>query len=112
MRNETITSVKEFIMIITASRFFTLFMALALCVTLSYAPANAETLNPEGINPHADAPRKRITQKQRLAAAEAMKKRMAEIEAKKAAEAAGKIYAPVQNPLPAGSDNTTNETTK
>lgn len=99
-------------MIITTSRIFTFFMALAFCVAFSYVPANAETLNPEGINPHADAPRKRITQKQRLAAAEAMKKRKAEIEARKADEAAGKISAPVPNPLPAGSDNTPNETTK
>ena len=99
-------------MIITPSRIFTLFMALTLCVTLSYVPATAETLNPEGINPHADAPRKRITQKQRLAAAEAMKKRKAEIEARKAAEAAGKISAPLQNPLSAGSDNAPNETAK
>lgn len=99
-------------MIITPSRIFTLFMALTLCVTLSYVPANAENLNPEGINPHADAPRKRITQKQRLAAAEAMKKRKAEIEARKAAEAAGKISEPLQNPLSAGSDNAPNETAK
>lgn len=99
-------------MIIITSRIISLLMTLTLCITLSYVPANAETLNPEGVNPHADAPRKRITQKQRLAAAEAMKKRKAEIEARKAAEATGKISAPLQNTLPAGSGNTTDETAK
>ncbi|OGU17686.1 MAG: hypothetical protein A2076_06255 [Geobacteraceae bacterium GWC2_53_11] len=99
-------------MIITTSRIISSLMTLVLCVVLSYVPASAETLNPEGINPHADAPRKRITQKQRLAAAEAMKKRKAEIEARKAVEAAGKISAPLQNTLPAGSGNTSDETAK
>jgi hypothetical protein len=71
---------------------FTLFcvVMLTLGFALSSPTAQAETLNPEGINPHADAPRKRITQEQKLAAAEAMKKKKAEIEARKAAEAAGK----------------------
>ena len=45
--------------------------------------AAAETLNPEGVNPHVGAPRKKITQEQKQAAAEARKKKKAEIEAKK-----------------------------
>lgn len=49
------------------------------------SPAFSETLNPEGINPHADSPRKKITQAQKQAAADAMKKKKAEIEAKKKA---------------------------
>lgn len=49
----------------------------------------AETLNPEGVNPHAAAPRKRITEEQKKAAWEAKKKKKAEIEARKAARKAG-----------------------
>lgn len=50
----------------------------------------AETLNPEGVNPHAVAPRKRITDEQKKAAWEAKKRKKAEIEARKAAQQAGK----------------------
>lgn len=96
----------------TPSRIISTLMTLVFCVALSYIPANAETLNPEGINPHADAPRKRITQKQRLAAAEAMKKRKAEIEARKAAEAAGTTTVPVYKLQPAGSENPSNDSSK
>ncbi|HXE98615.1 MAG TPA: hypothetical protein VN642_19590 [Dongiaceae bacterium] len=84
-------------MMINTPRMISSFMTLALCIALSFVHADAETLNPEGINPHADAPRKRITQGQRLAAAEAMKKRKTEIEARKAAKTAGKTSAPLQN---------------
>ena len=52
----------------------------------------AESLNPEGINPHQAAPRKRITQEQKKAAWEARKKKKAEIEARKAAEKAARPY--------------------
>jgi hypothetical protein len=45
-----------------------------------------ETLNPEGINPHAGAPRKRITQEQKKAAADARKKKQAEKAAQKAGQ--------------------------
>lgn len=73
------------------------FIAVALCFSLSSTYAVAETLNPEGVNPHVDAPRKRITQKQKQAAAEAMKKKKAEIEARKAAEAAKSSSPSIQN---------------
>lgn len=99
-------------MMITTPRMISSLMTLALCITLSYVHANAETLNPEGINPHANAPRKRITQEQKQAAAEAMKKRKAEIEARKAAENAGKISTPVQTLMPDGSNSTSNDTAK
>jgi len=56
--------------------------AFALLSPLSGGTA-AETLNPEGVNPHVGAPRKRITQEQKQAAAEARKKKKAEIETKK-----------------------------
>jgi len=45
--------------------------------------ALAETLNPEGVNPHANAPRKRITLEQRQASAAARKQKKAEIESRK-----------------------------
>lgn len=58
--------------------------AFALFILFSGAAA-AETLNPEGVNPHVGAPRKKITEEQKQAAAEARKKKKAEIEAKKKA---------------------------
>lgn len=60
---------------------------LSVCLFLSFSGegAVAETLNPEGVNPHAEAPRKRITPEQKKAAAEARKKKKAEIAARKAA---------------------------
>lgn len=76
------------------------FIAVALCFSVSCTYAAAETLNPEGINPHVDAPRKKITQKQKLAAAEAMKKKKAEIEARKAAEAVRNGSSSIQNTQP------------
>lgn len=78
---------------------------IALGISLFSLRADAETLNPDNINPHADAPRKKITQKQKQAAAEAMKKRKAEIEARKAAEAGQKALEPVQNLQPLSSEN-------
>jgi len=81
----------------------TLFIAGAALAALSFfaplserrasaAPSPAtggpvETLNPEGINPHAEAPRKRISQKQKQAAADARKKKQAEKAARKAGQA-------------------------
>lgn len=65
-------------------------ICLLFVFTLSvYSPipvVAAETLNPEGINPHAQSPRKRITTEQKKAAAEARKKKKAEIAARRAAE--------------------------
>lgn len=91
---------------INTSRLFTGFMALALGIFCSLGIANAETLNPEGVNPHAEAPRKRITQKQKQAAADAMKKKKAEIEARKAAATGKKASEAVQDSTPAATDNT------
>lgn len=68
---------------------------IALLATLFISGAvlaSAETLNPEGVNPHQVAPRKRITQEQKKAAWEARKKKKAEIEARKAAQKAGQPY--------------------
>lgn len=79
-----------------APKTLSVLMTLFLGLTFSYVPAGAETLNPEGINPHAGAPRKKITQEQKLAAAQAMKKRKAEIEAMKAANRSGRV--PAQPP--------------
>ena len=98
-------------MLINMPRIFSVYVVVALGFSFLTLHANAETLNPEGINPHADAPRKKITQKQKQAAAEAMKKRKAEIEARKAAGAGQKAPEPVQNlQLPSsenGADNVT-----
>lgn len=78
-------------------------LAVTLLISLSSMTFGAQTLNPDGINPHAESPRKKITQAQKQAAADAMKKRKAEIEARRAAEAA------LKNPDSAipekGSDN-------
>jgi hypothetical protein len=61
-------------------------IALALFVALSSGITFAESLNPEGVNPHANAPRKRITLKQKEAAAKARKEKQKEINARKAAQ--------------------------
>lgn len=58
-------------------------MAAALLLPLSEGTIYAELLNPDGINPHAEAPRKRISVERKIAAAEARKKKQAEIAAKK-----------------------------
>ena len=92
-------------MSINISRVFYGCTMVALCISFFGVHAYAETLNPEGINPHAEAPRKRITQEQKQAAAEAMKKRKAEIEARKAAESGPKTTEPVQGIQPAVSDD-------
>jgi hypothetical protein len=55
------------------------FTAISLHSYVSFG----ESLNPEGVNPHQSSPRKKITQEQKNAAAEAKKKKKAEIEAKK-----------------------------
>jgi hypothetical protein len=62
-----------------------LFLSFTLMLVFSGGGAFAETLNPEGVNPHAQAPKKRITLEQKKAAAEARKKKKAEISARKAA---------------------------
>ena len=62
-------------------------MGTLIALLLIGGPSFAETLNPEGVNPHAEAPRKRITDAQRKAAWEAKKKKKAEIEARKAQQA-------------------------
>lgn len=69
------------------NRCWRLSRSLAACALIAalVVPAAAETLNPEGVNPHAAAPKKRITQEQKKAAADARKKKAAEIEARKAA---------------------------
>ncbi|GAM10064.1 hypothetical protein OR1_02351 [Geobacter sp. OR-1] len=61
-------------------------LTISLLGLLFMFPAEAifaETLNPDNVNPHAAAPRKRITIEQKKAAADAMKKKKAEIGAKK-----------------------------
>ena len=59
-----------------------------------------ETLNPEGVNPHAEAPRKKISQKKKQAAADARKRQKAEKAAQRSAhDAAG------GNPSSVGSDH-------
>ncbi len=91
-------------MTVHAIKIFTVFMTLSLSLSF-LGDSNAETLNPEGVNPHADAPRKKITQKQKQAAAEAMKQKKAEIAARKAAQSGQKNSEPVQNSQPAASNN-------
>lgn len=59
--------------------------AAALLFSLWSTAAFAETLNPEGVNPHEQAPKKRITLEQKKAAAEARKKKQEEMAAKKGA---------------------------
>ncbi len=61
-------------------------IALALFIALSSGITVAESLNPEEVNPHANAPRKRITLKQKEAAAKARKEKQKEINARKAAQ--------------------------
>jgi hypothetical protein len=61
-------------------------IALTLFTALSSGITVAESLNPEGVNPHANAPRKRITLQQKEAAANARKKKQKEINARKAVQ--------------------------
>jgi len=65
---------------------------LATLFACAVVQASAESLNPEGVNPHQVAPRKKITQEQKNAAWEAKKKKKAEIEARKAAQKAAQPY--------------------
>lgn len=65
---------------------------LAATFALGTTLTAAESLNPEGVNPHQVAPRKKITPEQKQAAWEARKKKKAEIEARKAAEKAAQPY--------------------
>jgi len=74
-------------MIRTILRSGVVYFALMFMVSIAGNNAFGETLNPEGVNPHAAAPRKRITLEQKKAAAEAKKKKKSEIDAKKAAAA-------------------------
>jgi len=82
-------------MVRNALKALAVMIAAALSLTLSGGLALAESLNPEGINPHAEAPRQKISVERKLAAAEARKKKQAEI-------AAGKAGQPAPN-------NTTNQ---
>jgi hypothetical protein len=90
--------------ILTARLYLSLF-AFAASLSIISVQVHAETLNPEGINPHTEAPRKRITQEQKQAAADAMKKRKAEIEAKRASEIINKSLVPTVVIQPAASEN-------
>lgn len=92
-------------MSINTPRFFSGLTMLAVGILLVTVDAKAETLNPEGVNPHAEAPRKKISQEQKQAAAAAMKKRKAEIEARKAAVASQNAAQPAQDLKPAATDN-------
>jgi hypothetical protein len=88
------------------------FTVLALGILLVFVSYGAETLNPEGINPHADAPRKKITQKQKQAAADAMKKKKAEIKARNAEKPGRKASDPMQIVPPVSSDNSNDNVAK
>lgn len=61
-------------------------LVLGSALFLSAGATGAETLNPGNVNPHAEAPRKRIGVEQKKAAADARKKKKAEISARKAAD--------------------------
>jgi len=63
-------------------------MAAALLFPLSEGNIFAESLNPDGINPHVETPRKRISVERKIAATEARKKKQAEIAARKAGQPA------------------------
>lgn len=67
--------------------------------------SQSESLNPEGVNPHASTPRKKISHEQKLAAAEAMKKRKAEIAARNAAKEAKKNSINLSVTDPASGEN-------
>jgi hypothetical protein len=79
-------------------------VACAMMLAFSGSMVLAEGLNPEGINPHAEAPRKRITLEQKKAAAEARKKKKNEIEARKAAQKESGKAAPGQEQAVTGND--------
>lgn len=64
-----------------------LLVAALLLLPFGDCAAVAANLNPEGINPHKDAPRKRITQEQKQAAADARKNRALVAGKKKAKKA-------------------------
>jgi hypothetical protein len=88
-------------------------MAFTLFLSLTAGAAFSENLNPEGVNPHVDAPRKRISQEQKKAAAEARKKKKAEIDARKAAgQPSSQSGATGPGMAPAGSDNIDNKNLK
>jgi hypothetical protein len=64
----------------------TIFLALLLLPPLTTSIAFAEGLNPQSVNPHAEAPRKRISKEQQKAAMDARKKKQSEIAARKAGQ--------------------------
>jgi hypothetical protein len=78
--------------------------AATLLFPLSGGMTFAEGLNPEGINPHAEVPGKRISVERKMAAAEARKKKQAEIAARKAGQPAP-ITTTTQGASPAGTAN-------
>ena len=61
----------------------------------------AETLNPEGVNPHREAPRKTISQEKKQAAADARKRKQKEHAARKAAQQ-GQVNATDPGAAPSG----------
>lgn len=69
-------------MINTIVKSGVMYITLTFLLSIAGNSAMAETLNPEGTNPHANAPRKRITLEQKQAAAAAQKKKKAEIAAR------------------------------
>ena len=73
-------------------------LAVALLLSLSVGSLCAETLNPDAVNPHAAAPRKRITLEQKKAAAEARKAKKAEIAARKSARGTARHLNPANPP--------------
>jgi hypothetical protein len=79
-------------------------LTVALLISLSTGNLCAENLNPEAVNPHAAAPRKRISLEQKKAAAEARKTKQSEIAARKAARRARTLHPknPTDTGRPAG----------
>jgi hypothetical protein len=84
-------------------------IALALFIALSSGITGAESLNPEEINPHANAPRKRITLKQKEAAAKARKEKQKEINARKAAQTGQRDKASQGNSFPGTANDAVNK---
>ena len=83
-------SLKITIGMLAGGLLFTLPGAPSFAATASEDAVLAESLNPEGANPHMDAaPRTRITLEQKEAAAAARKQKQVEIEARKKAREAG-----------------------
>lgn len=84
-------------------------IALASLLSMAGHTALAETLNPEGVNPHANAPRKRITLEQRQASAAARKQKKAEIESRKKVKKTNVGIRPSDTGAPSMSPETMNK---